>query len=171
MPRTPMPRPPYGSSEVYIRRGTFRLLAIHWALIIAAAPFIVFIQSRPLFGWFIVFAFLSTVILWWTTPARFIDGSHVQTVHPALIRFHAVLTLLCIAFGICLGGFMIILRDGGPGIQEGVFCVESHGRFVRAITESEYIRLSRAERALFCSVIACIRSGLMAAWCHVNRIV
>ena len=82
MPRKPMPKPPYGSSEVYIRRSTFILLAIHWAIIVLAVPFIVIIQSETLFWYYLGFTLLSTLVLWLATPAHRIFFSKYQALRP-----------------------------------------------------------------------------------------
>jgi len=44
---------------------------------------------------------------------------------------------LCIAFGITAYG-LSLANGGGPDIKDGVYCITSHGEFVREITQDEY---------------------------------
>ena len=44
---------------------------------------------------------------------------------------------------------MYLLREGGPGIQDSVYCIENHGDFVREISFDEYMRLMRVESRFF----------------------
>ena len=153
-------------------RGVFLLLAVHWALIVAAAPFIVYFQSEKLFWYYLLFTFLSTLILWAATPARkvFVSRYVDRDPCPALGKFPSVLRALWFGSILCIGVSMILLGDGGPGIQDGVYCLWNHG-FVREITEAEYLHLCRAERFLGCSLLVGFRTWLMWIWCFVDRIV
>lgn len=54
--------------------------------------------------------------------------------------------LVYAVFRFALG--MYLLRDGGPHIHEGIYCLWDHG-FVREITESEYKSLLRTEGQMF----------------------
>lgn len=57
--------------------------------------------------------------------------------------------VICFAYGIfqfMLG--MYLLREGGPQIHEGVYCLWDHG-FIREITEAEYKSLMRTEGRMF----------------------
>lgn len=57
--------------------------------------------------------------------------------------------LCCVVYGavnFSLG--MFLLRNGGPHIHEGVYCLWNHG-FIREITEREYKSLLRTEGSMF----------------------
>ena len=57
--------------------------------------------------------------------------------------------LCCVVYGavnFLLG--MFLLRNGGPEIHEGVYCLWDHG-FIREITEAEYKSLLRTEGRMF----------------------
>ncbi len=45
--------------------------------------------------------------------------------------------------------FLIQSHVAGPGIKNGEYVLESHGRIVRVITESEYLKLKAAELRFF----------------------
>ncbi len=171
MSQKPSQKPHGGSGEVCMRRAAFLLLVIHWALIVLAAPFIVFFQSEKLFWYYLLFTFLSTLILWAATPARsiFVGRNEIRDPCPTLGKFPSVLRALWFGSLLCIGVSMILLGDGGPGIQDGVYCLWNHG-FVREITEAEYLHLRRAERFLGCSLLVGFRTWLMWIWCYVDRI-
>ena len=167
----PSQKPSCGSREVCMRRGTFLLLTVHWALIVLAAPFIVFIQSERLFWYYLLFTFLSTLILWVATPARniFVGRNEMLNPCPTLGKLPSILKALWFGSILCIGLSMFLLRDGGPSIQDGVYCLWNHG-FVREITEEEYLHLCRTERFLGCSLLIGFRTWLMWIWCYVDRI-
>ena len=45
--------------------------------------------------------------------------------------------------------FLVQSHMAGPGIRNGQYVLQSHGRIIRAITESEYMKLKAAELRLF----------------------
>lgn len=68
----------------------------------------------------------------------------------------------CVVYGILnflLG--MILLRDGGPHIHEGIYCIWDHG-FIREITYQEYISLLRTEGRMFTGNFLIFASVAMA---------
>lgn len=55
----------------------------------------------------------------------------------------------CVVYGILIFFLgMFLLRNGGPHIHEGAYCLWNHG-FIREITEGEYRALSRVEGSMF----------------------
>lgn len=68
----------------------------------------------------------------------------------------------CLAYGILnflLG--MFLLRDGGPHIHEGVYCLWNHG-FIREITEQEYMSMLKTEGRMFTGNFLIFASVAMA---------
>lgn len=76
----------------------------------------------------------------------------------------------CFAYGILnflLGMFQ--LRQGGPHIHEGVYCIWNHG-FIREISQKEYMSLLRTEGRMFTGNFLIFSSVAMAYFTSRDRI-
>jgi len=68
-------------------------------------------------------------------------------------KLRAVFPAWVVTFGLVLAVYvalnflftMISLREGGPGMQNGKFVLQSHGRFIRELTATEYTALKANE--------------------------
>ena len=70
--------------------------------------------------------------------------------------------LICVVYGIfnfLLG--MFLLREGGPHIHEGVYCLWNHG-FIREISHEEYLSLLRTEGRMYTGNFLIFASVAMA---------
>ena len=56
---------------------------------------------------------------------------------------------------------MMLLWEGGPRVNDGIYCVMSHGDFVREISYAEYMCLMRAESRLMFGGILVLSSDVM----------
>ena len=56
---------------------------------------------------------------------------------------------------------MFLLREGGPGIQDGIYCIENHGDFIREINYEEYMHLMRVESRFFYGHLLVFTAGVM----------
>ncbi len=61
--------------------------------------------------------------------------------------------------------FLIQSHVAGPGIRNGAYVLESHGRIVRVITESEYLKLKAAELRFFATGWMFFYFISSACWC------
>lgn len=78
--------------------------------------------------------------------------------------------LVCVFYGIInfqLGLFL--LRNGGPHIHEGVYCLWNHG-FIREISHEEYLSLLRTEGRMFTGNFLIFASVAMAYFTSRDRI-
>ena len=62
-----------------------------------------------------------------------------------------------INFFVCV----FLLREGGPGIQDGIYCIENHGDFIREINYEEYMHLMRVESRFFYGHLLVFTAGVM----------
>ena len=163
------------------KRKSFLVLALHWALLVIAVPIISLIDNTTICSVYCIFGFLSTLFLSFiwpapyllslTKPSRYLNNIRGRTVCTELKRFSIVIRIIMIPlFLIFISGF-IIFFNGGPSIDNGIYCIMNHSTFIREITQEEYIRLSRIERLFFTSGLALMRSGIMLNCCYADQII
>lgn len=151
-------------------RRLFIVLAVHWAILVAAVPVFALIQNETAFGISFLVGFLSFFILCFTKPARYLTNTRGRELCADVKTFSVVIRILMVPLAVMVIYGIFSLREGGPRINEGVYCLWNH-RFIREITQAEYVRLSRIERAFFCSGLALVRSAHMYNCCYADRIV
>lgn len=150
-------------------RNLFVVLAIHWALLVAAVPVFVFVSRKKAFSIYWVVGFFSFVILSFTKPTRYLFNTRGRVVCTELKHFSTVIRIIMIPLALLAIYGFVMLREGGPFIDNGIYCLWDHG-FIREISWEEYIRLSRIERTMFSSILALIRSGFMYLCCYADQI-
>ena len=148
----------------------FIVLALHWALLVAAVPVFAFVSNKTVFSVYWSVGFFSFLILAFTKPTRYLFNISGRVVCADLKRFSIIIRIIMIPLALMVIYCFIMLREGGPSIDNGIYCLWNHG-FIREITQEEYIRLSRIERTFFSSMLALIRSGFMLCCCYADQIV
>lgn len=128
-------------------RGWFIYSVILWA---ASIICIITSYFRPLMGLLVIF-FPAIFVEWGMFVLKLKRHScrlpdHLLHQTPKIGLVLAGAAVLYTLFNFLIN--MMILAEGGPEIQDGVYCLWNHG-FVREISYQEYVRLQFAEARLF----------------------
>lgn len=159
------------SGPVVIRKSVFCVHVAHWTVMLLAVPVFFFWANRDVFGGYLLVSFLSFALLVSLLPRNLWEKSRASGffVHPRLRSFALAVGGIGVAAVLISALCMFLLREGGPSVHEGVYCLWNH-RFIREISYEEFLRLSRIERMLFCCGWAGIRSGFLWMLCCVDEI-
>ncbi len=151
-------------------RRLFIVLTIHWSLLVIAVPVFVFVDNRVVFSLYWIIAFVSFIALTFTSPTRYLLKSSNRVICAELTKLSLALKIIMVplVFLVLFGFYM--LRNGGPEIYHGVYCLWDHG-FIAEISREEYFRLCRIERTAYSSILALIRSVFMLLCCYADQIV
>ena len=141
------------------RTGWFYYSCAAWGLSLICAAAAWFMGMTNLFA-FPMFAIMPEwVALIYTGNKEGITQYDILHECPRVCK---IITVGSILYGIiCFLFGMYILREGGPHIDNGVYCLWNHG-FVREITQEEYKALSKMEGAMFTGVYLVFSSISMA---------
>ena len=159
------------SGPVVIGKSVFYVHIAHWTVMLLAVPVFFFWANRDVFGGYLLVSFLSFALLVSLLPRSLWEKSRSSGffVHPRLRSFALAVGGIGVAAVLISALCMFLLREGGPSVHEGVYCLWNH-RFIREISYEEFLRLSRIERMLFCCGWAGIRSGFLWMLCCVDEI-
>ena len=153
-------------------RKLFLVLALHWSILVIAVPIISLIDNTTVFAIYWISGFFSTVFLSFTFPTRhLLNNTRGRTVCTELKRFSIAIRIIMIPLILIVIFGFIIFRNGGPRIDNGIYCIKNHATFIQEITKEEYIRLSRIERLFFTSGLALLRSSNMLSCCYADQII
>ena len=157
-------------SRIVLSRRLFLAVTIHWALLVLAVPILAFFGNDLIAAVYFLLAFFSMIAFFIAGPVRKLMVHFSRRAVDRKVRWISVLSsalgiLSFVIFAIC----MFLLREGGPSIKDGVFCLWNHG-FIREITVEEYLRLKIFERALLGANLACLSSLHLFMCCHVDAI-
>ena len=85
--------------------------------------------------------------------------NHPENDAPKWVR--NILAVCKVYFGVNFLVSMVLLWEGGPHMDNGIYCVMTHGDFVREISYTEYMRLMRVESGFVFSGILPFTSAVM----------
>lgn len=115
-----------------------------WALNVALTA-VSYVYPVPVMPWFLLF-FLWTVAVHIVVGRKGDDLNTLQSFAP---KPFGRITAVCTAYtGFNFILCMFLLREGGPGIENGQYALMNHG-FVRYISREEFERLSLVESRFF----------------------
>jgi hypothetical protein len=115
-----------------------------WVLNVALTA-VSYVYPVPVVPWFLLF-------FGWTVVVHIVAGwneselNMIRSFAPKPFRQISAVCTAYTAFNFVL--CMILLREGGPGIENGQYALMNHG-FVRYISREEFERLSLIESRLF----------------------
>jgi hypothetical protein len=149
------------------KSGWFVYSVAVWLLAVIAAVFSCFTGMHNAYVWVLFLIMPEWFMVIHTGNRDQLSQYEIISACPQNIKR---IFLCCVVYGainFSLG--MFLLRNGGPKIHEGVYCLWNHG-FIREITESEYKSLLRTEGRMFTGNFLIFATVAMAYFAARERI-
>ena len=89
---------------------------------------------------------------------------HKET--PTIFKMLVIISLVCTGLSGII--YLALFWEGGPGIENGVYCIWNHG-FIRQISEAEYLRLRYAKNCLLPCYTAAFSAAPMAVFFAIRQ--